>query len=296
MRQAEQDEIDRRLDLTILQRLSTASDPLAEWHRIRMGWRQDPRLEKLSLPRLVAPALIDDGEADDAVRNLADFAIEPFVLSRMNLLQARDYLLGADTTFSLDLTLASALGDGPIILETLHHHCIFSMLYTVLAHLVERRGIDKVILLHLRDPLDSRLEVCRACAKALLGVEGVALRMGEDWRSALVREVTPHSVVFYMGDMPASIFGDRRASRRQAPTLELFARPQFRICIRAVSAARALAHRLGALHLRLDFPAVDEARLRPASASERLVCPLSAWAFWPTIPSLYGGGVCEAPR
>ncbi|WP_163468499.1 hypothetical protein, partial [Klebsiella michiganensis] len=71
----------------------------------------------------------------------------PLVLPGLSVAQATAYLRAVET--SLSQVEAEGLdAPGPLWIDTLHHACVFSVLFQLAAHLRRRRGCDRIVLLH----------------------------------------------------------------------------------------------------------------------------------------------------
>lgn len=287
--EADENEILNRLDLFVMRAYRDQGDVRQVREQVVQEWRQKPELARLALSRFDGLSRISAEQDDRAVRTIADYWFEALFLPTMNLGQARDYFLAVQESMQLEVDdSVPPPSDRPLILQTLHHSCIFSILYVIIQYLVAGYDFRKFVLLHLRDPLDPRLEICKKLVEEVLGVEGAFIQLEGDWLANLRREMTDRSVFIYMGDMPPSLFRDRHRPGKTSSTIKLYAEPDIDIAVEGISTASILARRFRAGHHLLDFPTANTVRLRPCTGSPvELECPLTDWVFWPALRRWY---------
>lgn len=215
-----------------------------------------------------------------AALNAIDFAFEPLVLGSLSVAQADAYFAGIEAV----LRVGPAEGldrPGPLWLDTVHHACVFSVLYRMAAFLKARRRIGTVVLLHQGLRPEPRLGLA---ANVLARMHGVALHLlplRGHWFAELARRATPDLAVFSLCDMPREALGPIPARRLRA-RLDLHAGPGLRRGVETVSGSEVFARRLGAAHLVLDYPSRDRIRVRPHDGGPAL-CPVEDWVFWPVL-------------
>lgn len=292
--EADETEIRSRLDLSVMRAYGQAENIRSVRNHIIKEWRTDDTLSPLALSRQEGLSDLTEADEQRAIATIADYWFEPYVVSSMNIGQARDYYLAAQNSLRLETQATDLQSDRPLVLETLHHSCIFSVLYLIVQHLVRDFGFKKVVLLHLREPLDPRLEVCRALVERILQAEAVSVLLNEKWMETLSHAVTDSTVVLYMGDMPPSIFPKLRRPEKASSRVRLYAEPDIELIASGISMASLLARRFKASHYTLDFPARDVARLQPRNEDATLSCPLPDWVFWPALPRWYQNGKPES--
>jgi len=218
-----------------------------------------------------------------AAVNSIDFAFEPLVLPGLSVAQATAYLRAVET--SLSQVEAEGLdAPGPLWIDTLHHACVFSVLFQLAAHLRRRRGCDRIVLLHQGVRPEPRLDLCANLLARVHGIELVRLKLRPGWFPALARLLGPGSAVFYLTDMPRETLAPAARVRRGGMSrLELDAGGGTLRSVETVSGSAAFARRLGASHLALDYPGPGRVRIAPHDAARPARCPIEDWVFWPVL-------------
>ncbi len=225
-----------------------------------------------------------------AAINTIDFAFEPLVLPSLSLAQAQAYCTGVER--SLRLGDASGLDrPGPLWVDTVHHACVFSVLFQFSAHLAQVRSCDRIVLLHQGARPEPRLGVVANLAARLLRVQPVSLPLRGAWFKDLAAIATPRTLIFSMADMPALAFP--AASRRTPAQVDLFTAEGIHRRVDVVAGSAVLAKRLGANHLVLDYPQPDRIRLSPYDAGRPPTCPLVDWVFWPILVGAHPAGMAS---
>lgn len=277
-----------RLDDIVRRRYWEAGEGLRNvWQKMRTSWRDDESLAKRRLSTMhgMSGVSVEDDEA--AMRSILDYWFEPYVMSTMSLGQARDYYLGVENLLSVKFENSLRTRGRPVVLETLHHSMTFSALYLVVQKLVREQDIKRVVLLHLREKIEPRLELCRVLVERNLGVEPVGVRLSDDWLRKLKGVLSGDTLLIYMGDMSPSVFPTRRRKEVGLATIRLNNGSIGGLEIECVSVAATLARRYGADHWALDFPGGGAMRIRAGGQADQLCCPLTEWVFWPSLDHLY---------
>lgn len=285
--QATEAEIQSRFDLTVLRAYGSSQNVWATRDQILRTWRKDEALSKLALSTQEGFSALSDEDDQRAVANIADYFFEPMVMPTMNVGQARDYYLSIQNSMRIDMELDGLYPDKPIIIEAVHHCCVYSVLFVIFQHLVRDLGFKRVVVLHQQEQLFPRLELWRSLAHHALGVEFIPVRVDEPWQEPLAEAVTNNSIILYMGDMPAKAFPKLRRPERALSRVQLFAEPNIDVEARAISMAHLIARRFKGRHFSLDFPERDVARFKPRAGNAPLSCPLPDWAFWPLLQHWY---------
>jgi hypothetical protein len=234
----------------------------------------------LLLRRAEGFAAIPEALERRAALNAIDFAFEPLVLASLSVAQADAYFAGIEAV----LRVGQAQGldrPGPLWLDTVHHACVFSVLYRMAAFLKARRGIGDIVLLHQGLRPEPRLGIAVKVLGRVHGVRLHLLPLRGDWFGQLARRATPQTAIFSLSDMPREAFG-AAPPRRALGRIALHAGAEARRVVETVSGSGVFARRLGATHLVLDYPARGTIRLRPHDGGPAL-CPVDDWVFWPVL-------------
>lgn len=244
--------------------------------------------EMLLRARTGLPALSDASERRAAL-NVIDYAFEPLVVPSLSVTQATAYFAAVED--SLVVSEAAGLdGPGPLWLDTVHHVCVFSVLFRMAVHLGSRRGCNRIVLLHQGQRPEPRLVLVANVLRRVHGIALVLLPLRNRWFFELVRLTTPDTVIFALADMPPEAFGRRLAAGRGGTRLELHAEPDLSLRVETISGSSVFARRLGAAQMVLDYPQADRVRIRPWDGTGTVRCPLEDWVFWPLL-----GGSPHAP-
>ncbi len=286
---ADKQQIERRMDLSILQAYRDAGSSIRTVRsNVIENWKSDEKLGPLSLSMIEGFSLIDADEDQRATRSLADYWFEYFMMPSMNLGQVRDYHLAIRQTYDLHVELSQAELTGPLVIETCHHACVFSLCYALLSQeLKSKYDFDRVVLVHLRDPIDPRLAGLQALSQMLAGIECICIQMTDGWLNELSQAMDGNSILVYFGDMPKKLFSAKQRGKRAAAQLRIYATNDAEIELESVSIASTLARRFKALHYTLDFPAINRARFREARKNQPITCLAADWIFWPAIADWY---------
>lgn len=220
-----------------------------------------------------------------AAVNVIDFHFEPIVMPSMAQEQLSVYLQAVENT--LRIRDADGLaGPGPLWIDTVHHVCVFSVLFRLAAFLRRERGIGRVLLLHQGQRQEPRLGLLANLLAKAHGVALVTVPLQGRWLPRLLQLVIPDSAVFYLSDMPPAAFGAQEHKRNGRGALTLYAAPNVAVRIDTVSGSATFARKLGATHVVLDYPTPDEIRIRPFTSDTVAACPLEDWIFWPLLGSI----------
>lgn len=215
-----------------------------------------------------------------AALNTIDYAFEPLVVSSLSVAQADAYFGGVEAV----MRIGSATGldrPGPLWIDTVHHGCVFSVLYRLAAFVKARLGVNDIVLLHQGLRPEPRLGIAVKVLGRIHSVRLHLLPLRVNWFGQLVGRVTPQTAILSLCDMPREAF-TTTTPRRLDGRIELQAGPDARRVVETVSGSAAFARRLGAVHLVIDYPARSTIRLRPYDGMPAL-CPVEDWVFWPVL-------------
>lgn len=217
-----------------------------------------------------------------AALNVIDFAFEALVLPGLSARQASSYFAAVENT--LRLSEASGLdGPGPLWLDTVHHACVFSVLFQMAVLIGRRRRIDRIILLHQGQRPEPRLELFANVIRKAHGMALLRVPLHGRWFHELARLTTPGTMVVYLTDMPPEALDRTAESRRGLSRLDLYGAPGITLSLDTLSGSATFAQRLGATHLVLDYPEPDRIRVLPYSGATAARCPIESWIFWPLL-------------
>ena len=219
-----------------------------------------------------------------AALNIIDFAFEPIVLQGMSADQTVRYLGAVENT--LRVHEARGLdGFGPLWVDTIHHVCVFSVLFQLAAFLGKNRGFSQAVLLHQGQRPEPRLRIVVDILRRAHGITLVLLPLQGHWFPRLARLTTPATAIFYLTDMPPEAFPQAARRQRGRSRLLLTHEPGVALQAETVSGSQIFARRLGATRIMLDYPSTDSVRIRPVGADESTasLCPLEDWVFWPLL-------------
>lgn len=284
--------VDNRLDLYLMRGYAGPENIRSLRQRVIEGWEDDPVLRELAPSQVADLPGLSIEEERAAVRNLADFFFEPYVVSSMRVAQVDAYF--ADIAARIPLICDEGITlrpNAPLILETLHHSCVFSICYLAITRLlVPEFGYDRVILLHQREEIDPRLIACQVSGNFVTQGTFLLHNVRKDGILSLRKEITERSIVLYFGDMPGALFEGRYDPDTDLRQLRLVSASAGERSLQGVSIADKLARLFKADHLLLDAPADDHFWLRPRAGEGTLCCPLSNWVFWPALDTLFAVG------
>lgn len=282
---ATEEEIENRLDLFLLREFEDQKKLRDSHYDARYNWRRIPKLSRLAPSSMLGLACISEADDDLAIINLADYFFEKYLLSTMSIGQVRDYYLSITTRFELTGSFDEIDSQRPLVLETMHHHCIFSIMYSIMQKLIQEHGFKKFILLHIQKQLDVRFSLCVTLfATYFPDTELKAICISNDnWTVDLDKEMGPGSTILYMGDIPPQAFGKNKKTRNY--NLHLPLEDGSIVEAERLSAASILARRYRAAHHSLDFPQMNVINF--TAAQKVIKCPFSSWVFWPMLHKHY---------
>jgi hypothetical protein len=242
------------------------------------------RLDHMLLRARSGIMALSDAVNRKAALNIIDFAFEPIVMQNMSTDQAMRYLRAVENT--LHVREAGGLGrSGPLWVDTIHHVCVFSVLFQLAAFLGKNRRFSQVVLLHQGQRPEPRLRIIADLLRRAHGVALVLLPLQGNWFARLARLMTPDTAIYYLTDMPPEAFPQAARRERGRSRLLLTHGPGPALQVETVSGSQSFARRLGATRILLDYPSTDSLRIRPIGADEAAVslCPLEDWVFWPLL-------------
>ncbi|MCA6116483.1 hypothetical protein J6524_16480 [Bradyrhizobium sp. WSM 1738] len=242
------------------------------------------RLDHVLLRARSGVAGLSDAVNRKAALNIIDFAFEPIVLQNMSTDQAMRYLGAVENA----LRVREARGldyDGPLWVDTIHHVCVFSVLFQLAAFIGKNRRFGQVVLLHQGQRPEPRLRIVADLLRRAHGVSLVLLPLRRNWFARLGRLTTPDTVIYYLTDMPPEAFPQAARRERGRSRLLLTNEQGPVLQVETVSGSQSFARRLGARRVMLDYPSPDSVRIRPIDTDEAAVslCPLEDWLFWPLL-------------
>ena len=242
------------------------------------------RLDHMLLRARSGIVTLSDTANRKAALNSIDFAFEPIVLQSMSTDQAMKYLGAVENT--LHVREARGLdSSGPLWVDTIHHVCVFSVLFQLAVFLGKNRKFSQVVLLHQGQRPEPRLRIIADLLRRAHGVALVLLPLQGSWFSRLGRLTTPDTVIYYLTDMPPEAFP--QAVRRERGRSRLLLTHELGpvLQVGTVSGSPTFARRLGATRIVLDYPSTDSVRIRPVGVDDSTasLCPLEDWVFWPLL-------------
>jgi hypothetical protein len=242
------------------------------------------RLDHMLLRARSGVVALADAVNRKAALNIIDFAFEPLVMQGMSTDQAMWYLGAVENT--LQFREARGLdGFGPLWVDTVHHVCVFSVLFQLAAFLGKNARFKQVVLLHQGQRPEPRLRIVADLLRRAHGITLVLLQLQGHWFPRLAQLTTPGTVIFYLTDMPPEAFPQVGRRQRSRSRLLLAHGTGAALEVETVSGSHSFARRLGATRIALDYPSMDSVRIRPVGADDATVslCPLEDWVFWPLL-------------
>lgn len=245
---------------------------------------REGRWDHLLLKRLPGLETLPRDINESAAINIIDFQFEQTVLQGMGREQLVAYLKSFDKVIRIDSV--QGLGNvGPLWIDSLHHVCVFSVLYDFAEFLLREQGFTECILLHQGARPEPRLALVDQALRRTLGKGVRFIHLNGNWMSTLSKVVTPNAAIFHFADLPND------PSRRPGPTeddtaaLQLHAPPNISAKIKILSGSDEFARHVGAAaHVVLDYPKPDRIQVRPYDAANPVsFCPLEDWVFWPNL-------------
>jgi hypothetical protein len=205
-------------------------------------------------------------------------------MQSMSTDQAMWYLGAVENT--LQVREARGLdGFGSLWVDSIHHVCVFSVLFQLAAFLGKNARFKQVVLLHQGQRPEPRLRIVADLLRRAHGVALVLLQLQGQWFPRLAQLTTPGTVIFYLTDMPPEAFPQAARRQRGRSRLLLAHGAGEALEVETVSGSHSFARRLGATRIVLDYPSTDSLRIRPVGADDATVslCPLEDWVFWPVL-------------
>ncbi|MCP3418615.1 hypothetical protein NLM16_31350 [Bradyrhizobium brasilense] len=244
----------------------------------------DGRLDHMLLRARSGVVGLSDKINRKAALNVIDFAFESIVMQNMSTDQAIRYLGAVENM--LHIREARGLDpDGPLWVDTVHHVCVFSVLFQLAVFVDKNRKGGQMVLLHQGQRPEPRLRIVADLLRRAHGVTLILQPLQGNWFARLRRLTTPDTVIYYLTDMPLEAFpqATRRERGRSRLLLTLGQGPVLQV--ETVSGSQSFARRLEARRIVLDYPSSDSLRIRPIGADEAAVsiCPLEDWLFWPLL-------------
>lgn len=248
-----------------------------------IGQVQSGELDRFLLRSSAGLAGLPESVERRAALNTIDFAFEPLVVPGLSVAQATIYLQQVETFLKVSEAEGFDL-PGPLWIDTVHHVCVFSVLFQLAAHLRRLRGCDRIILLHQGRRPEPRLNVVVNLLAKVHGITLVCLPMQGRWFAQLTQLTNPNAAIFSLSDMPVEAVDCAAGERRRGLSqVDLYAPPGILRTRDTVSGSTSFARRLGAAHLVLDYPQADRIRIRPRSDETTPCCPIEDWVFWPVL-------------
>ena len=252
----------------------------------------DGRLDHMLLRARSGVAALSDELNRKAALNVIDFAFEPLVMQNMSTDQAMWYLGAVENT--LQFREARGLdGFGPLWVDTVHHVCVFSVLYQLAAFLGKNARFSQVVLLHQGQRPEPRLRIIADLLRRTHRVALVLVQLQGHWFARLAQLTMPGTVIFYLTDMPPEALPQAASRQRARSRLLLGHAHGAALEVETVSGSHSFARRLGATRIVLDYPSTDSVRIRPIGTDEATTshCPLEDWVFWPVLSA--AGGIAH---
>lgn len=270
-----------RLDFSQRDRLDLiAAEALASIPRYRrdnlIAHIHAGRLEHLLPKNLAGQEALPTALRKRAAINIVDYAFEALVLPTMNFDQLNQYFLACNKTLQMP-NMANVVDHGPLWFDTVHHVCNFSVIYTLAAQL-RNKGYRKFIVLHQGDKPEPRLDLLTRG-----GGWWTFIKFEPGWIEALAENASPDSAIFYPADVPLDA-PDLLEPHKQGQSIVRLGANGRPIQIELVTGSAAVARKLGAVHMVLDYPSGGKLELRRFdSVNPAVQCPLEDWAFWPAL-------------
>ncbi len=270
-----------RLDFSQKDRLDLiAADALASIPR----WKRDNLIAQVHAGRLdhLLPGRHPGLEAFPAAANkraainIIDNAFEALVLPTMNQQQLDQYFTACAKTLRMP-KMEGIEENGPLWLDTVHHVCNFSVIYTLSAQL-HRNGYRKFIVLHQWAKTEPRMELLMKG-----GGWWSFIPFEPGWFKTLLSQASPDAAIFYPVDFPLDAPGLLEPDERSLSMVRLGAKG-ISVQTETVTGSAAIARKLGAAHMVLDYPAGGTVEMRRFDGVNPVAhCPLEDWLFWPAL-------------
>lgn len=278
--------VEERLDLYLIKTYGQSENLRLSRQKIVQQWRENPLLVKMALSSVLPEIAVTEVEDERAIVNLADYFIEKYYLTTMSAYQADAYLMAIEDRMNVVWQGKDIQGDQPLLIESMHHHCIFSIFYLVSRYFIGQYQYNKIIMLYQQEEIDPRLTVLANLGAELSNVTVITQRFDEHWFRNIRKHTDQQTIVLYLGDMPPSLFNEYQ-DELTSTKIFLERAADSALTLEGFSVASKITRLLKAEHLLLDFPNDETARLRLREEQTELHCALESWIFWPSIPSLY---------
>lgn len=240
----------------------------------------------LLLKRLSGLEKLPDALNEKAAINVIDFYFESFVLQKLDALQLESYLRSVTKTLQIQ-SIDGVNGDGPLWIDTVHHTCLYSVIYDFAVHLARYRGYRKLILVLQGARTEPRIHIIGRHLAQMQRMQLTLFQPQGNWFPRLAKLTTPDTAIVYIGDTHPVTATRRASASRVRTAIQLNVKPNVSFNIRTVSGAAAFAKRLDAAHLVLEYPEPDAIRVRTYDSANSVTrCPLEEWAFWPSLTAV----------
>lgn len=247
---------------------------------------RDGDFAHLLLKRLNGLEKLPDALNEKAAINVIDFYFEPFVLQKLDALQLESYLRSVTKTLQIQ-SIDGVHGDGPLWIDTVHHTCLYSVIYDFAVHLARYRGYRKLILVLQGARTEPRLDIIGRHLAKMQRMQLTLFQPHGNWFPRLAKLTTPDTAIVYIGDTHPETATRRASASRARAAIQLNVKPDVSFNIRTVSGAAAFARRLDAAHLVLEYPEPDAICVRPYDSANSVTrCPLEEWVFWPSLTAV----------
>lgn len=241
------------------------------------------RWNHLLLNRLEGLGGIPQEVGEKAAVNIIDYYFESRVLTSMTDNQLHDYFCAFSNTLRVD-SIGGVDSGAPLWVETVHHACVFSILYDLILHLARYHGYRRAVLLHQGQRPEPRLAIIAKLLQKMHNIQPHFVQLHGNWLSTLAKTATPDTVILYLSDVPPNATGQHAGKERDPSQLYLTAPPGIVAAIDIMAAGAILARRLKARHVVLEYPGPDRIRVRPFDAANQVVrLPMEDWVFWPLL-------------
>lgn len=218
-----------------------------------------------------------------AAVNVVDYYFEPLVLKSMRAEQLHEYFCGFAKTLRVD-SVRGVTSGAPVWVETVHHVCIFSILYDLILHLARHHGYRRAVLLHQGQRPEPRLAMVANLLQSMHRIQPNFIQLNGNWFAQLSKLVTPDMIVLYLSDVPAAGGRPQPNKQRDRSRLRLTVSKGCAASVDTTAGGSLLARRLKAQHVVLEYPGFDGIRLRPFDPDDPSACvPLQDWVFWPLL-------------
>ena len=190
----------QRFDIEVMTRLTSEEGPRRAYDRLLDQVADGSFDDRLPRQQLDYPDLADD-IVNKAAKNIIDFHFEPYLLASISADQLRNYFNRVEKTLpSAELDFIEQ--HRPLWIDTVHHACIFSVIYKLADYLITDLGFRALILLHQGLRPEPRLDMFARLLHQTHGVRPLYIQLREQWTSSLMKATTPDTMIIYLSDMP----------------------------------------------------------------------------------------------